>query len=378
MELLGNDDEALGRLIEYIHKLHTGESDRATWDAYAPWLTTADPLRVNAAIDSILSGTLQVMEYKQTVARFIRATGQGLDKAELPEYPPGHLLRQLDEENREIGIALDSLMVSMKALPKDIPEGHTDFSSLGQALSSLHLLQGHYVRLQNELFPLLEEATPRHNCLKLMWALEDEVLRLYGTAKSLVAGSHRGEEIKAYEILGTFFDQAHSLIYRERRILYPVAWRMVSPDRFAPGATLEAGSPLTSGVVSLSTGTLGVIELEALFKLLPVDVSFIDKDDRVRFYSDPPHRIFPRSPGVIGRRVQNCHPPKSVATVEKILETFKNGTRDSEEFWLELHGRFIHIQYFAVRDPSGSYLGTLEVSMDATHLRALEGEKRLL
>jgi len=119
-------------------------------------------------------------------------------------------------------------------------------------------------------------------------------------------------------------------------------------------------------------------QLEAIFSVLPVDISFIGSDDRVKYYSDPPHRIFPRSPAIIGRLVQNCHPPKSVATVEKILESFKSGDEDTAEFWLTVKERFIHIRYYAVRGESGEYLGTLEVSQDVTGIRALEGEKRLL
>ena len=102
------------------------------------------------------------------------------------------------------------------------------------------------------------------------------------------------------------------------------------------------------------------------------------RDDRLQFYSDPPHRIFPRSPQLIGRLVQNCHPPKSVATVETILTSFKEGSEDSAEFYLTIGEKFIHIEYYAVRNVKGSYLGTLAVTQDATHLRELVGQKRLL
>jgi hypothetical protein len=99
-------------------------------------------------------------------------------------------------------------------------------------------------------------------------------------------------------------------------------------------------------------------------------MSFVDENDEVRYYSDTPERIFPRSPAVIGRKVQNCHPPASVHVVEKILRAFKEGTRDAAEFWIEIRGRFIHIRYFAVRDAKGKYRGTLEMAQDATILNA--------
>jgi DUF438 domain-containing protein len=111
---------------------------------------------------------------------------------------------------------------------------------------------------------------------------------------------------------------------------------------------------------------------------LPVDLSFVDPEGRVQFYSDNPDRIFPRSPAVIGRNVANCHPPQSVDTVLKILDAFKDGSRDTSKFWLQLGGRFLLIQYFAVRNEGGEYLGCLEVSQDVTDIRSLEGEQRLL
>ncbi|MHA1561528.1 MAG: PAS domain-containing protein, partial [Promethearchaeota archaeon] len=111
---------------------------------------------------------------------------------------------------------------------------------------------------------------------------------------------------------------------------------------------------------------------------LPLDLSFIDENDNVLYYSDVPHRLFPRSPGVIGRNVKNCHPPKSQHIVMKILDAFKKGTKDVAEFWLDVKGNFIHIRYFAVRDKEGKYRGTLEVSQDITNIRKLEGTQRLL
>jgi DUF438 domain-containing protein len=109
-----------------------------------------------------------------------------------------------------------------------------------------------------------------------------------------------------------------------------------------------------------------------------VDLSFVNENDEVAYYSDVKDRIFPRSPGIIGRKVQKCHPPKSVHKVQKILNEFKEGSKDVAAFWIQLGGRFIHIRYFAVRDSNGKYKGTLEVSQDITEIKKLEGEKRLL
>jgi len=131
-------------------------------------------------------------------------------------------------------------------------------------------------------------------------------------------------------------------------------------------------------MVSLSTGQLSEEQLDRMLTRLPVDLSFVDADDRVRYYSETPNRIFRRTPAVIGRNVTDCHPQKSVDKVVEILTAFKEGSQDEAGFWIRLDGRFILIQYLAVRSEDGRYLGCLEVSQDATEIRALEGERRLL
>jgi len=130
--------------------------------------------------------------------------------------------------------------------------------------------------------------------------------------------------------------------------------------------------------VRLPSGLFSLAELTAVLNSLPVDITFIDAQDKVKYFSEGKERVFARPRSVIGRAVQNCHPPQSVASVEKILRSFKDGSRDVAEFWINFQGRFVHIRYFAVRDPDAKYLGTLEVSQDLGPLRALQGEKRLL
>lgn len=130
--------------------------------------------------------------------------------------------------------------------------------------------------------------------------------------------------------------------------------------------------------VNLDTGSLSPEQVNAVLKNLPIDLTFVDENDTVAYYSQSKERLFPRSPAVIGRKVQNCHPPASVHVVNRILEAFKKGERDVAEFWIRAKGSFIYIRYFAVRDENRKYLGCLEVSQDATAVRRLEGEQRLL
>lgn len=130
--------------------------------------------------------------------------------------------------------------------------------------------------------------------------------------------------------------------------------------------------------ITFQTGSLFKKEIEAIFNTLPVDVTFVDKNDTVRYFSKAKDRIFVRTKAVIGRKVQQCHPQKSVHIVNQILEAFKNGSRDVAEFWINLQGKLIHIRYYAVRNETGDYLGCLEVTQDITNIKKIEGERRLL
>lgn len=130
--------------------------------------------------------------------------------------------------------------------------------------------------------------------------------------------------------------------------------------------------------LQFKTGSLSKDEIESLFNSLPFDITFVDKDDHVKYFSNGKKRIFVRSKVIIGRKVQKCHPQKSVHIVNKIVDSFKSGERDVAEFWIPMDGRLIHIRYFAVRNNNGKYLGTIEVTQDLTDIKKIHGEKRLL
>lgn len=130
--------------------------------------------------------------------------------------------------------------------------------------------------------------------------------------------------------------------------------------------------------MQLETGSLSKEEVDAILNALPIDITFVDKDDQVKFFNKLGERIFARTRGVVWKKVQQCHPQKSIHVVNKIVESFKSGKKDVAEFWIQMGSRVIHIRYFAVRDKKGNFLGTLEVSQDITGIKGIEGEKRLL
>ena len=135
---------------------------------------------------------------------------------------------------------------------------------------------------------------------------------------------------------------------------------------------------MSEELLRFETGTFSKDEIEATLNTLPVDITFVDKEDTVRYFSKSEKRIFVRTKAVIGRKVQQCHPRKSVHIVDKILDGFKNGKKDVAEFWIQKGNRLVHIRYFPVRNKDGKYLGTIEVTQDITDLKKIEGEKRLL
>jgi len=206
----------------------------------------------------------------------------------------------------------------------------------------------------------------------------------------------------AHDIAGPTIAAVDEMIFKEENILFPTSletltpedWGMIyheSPrfgyclaepgDEYDPPRTQPAehsGSLPAGGAVVLPTGALSEDQLLGIFSVLPVDITFVDADDRVAFFSEGPDRVFERPRSIIGRKVQNCHPPSSVDVVERILSDFRAGRQNVAEFWIPLQERFVHIRYFAVRDRKGEYLGTVEVTQDLTHVRALEGERRLL
>ena len=258
--------------------------------------------------------------------------------------------------------------------------------------------ESHYLREENAVFPSVE----KHGLTgppKGMWsehqdihAIEKKLFDLNSeTDKTLTnnLGKLSDISLSLANILASHF-------YKENNILFPAAIRMFSKEEWDTVVQdfddigycsysvrpVGKGKPTEfvseDGEVVFGSGKLSVGMLEAIFSHLPIDMTFVDANDRVQFFSESPERIFVRSRAIVGRSVQLCHPQNSVHVVEEILNDFRDGKRDSAEFWINLGGKTIHIRYFAVRDEESKYLGCLEVSQDITEIMKITGEKRLL
>ena len=263
----------------------------------------------------------------------------------------------------------------------------------------------HYLREENVLFPMVE----KHGITEppaIMWMEHDKIREVKKKFTNLVEkwNTMTYEEFKKRlsDATKPLCSLLPSHFYKENNILFPAALESVSIDEWEevrkefdeigyccftpPAATVRMqveeprskAEPLTEETLKFETGSLSKEEVAAILDSLPIDISFVDRNDSVKYFNKAEKRIFVRTKGVIGRKVQMCHPQKSVHIVNKIVDAFKKGRKDSAEFWITMGGRFVHIRYFAVRDKSGKYLGTMEVTQDLTDIKKLEGEKRLL
>lgn len=277
-------------------------------------------------------------------------------------------------------------------------------------------IKTHFARKQNQLFPALEHKG-FNKPSKIMWSLDDLIEK---TIKEALQYLKNDEEDKFLGMQDAVIDIVEDMMQKEEEILYPTAMDMISDDEFVKMriGDDEIGyclidTPANYGDIDnkkdnipnkellgdlkdlllkhgaldnfnsekeldVSQGKLTLEQINLIFKHLQVDLSFVDENEISKFYSDTLHRIFPRSPGVIGRAVQNCHPKESVEMVEEIIRAFRSGEQDEAEFWIDMGDKFIYIIYTAVRDENGKFRGVLEMMQDATKIRKLEGSQRLL
>jgi DUF438 domain-containing protein len=253
------------------------------------------------------------------------------------------------------------------------------------------------------MFPYLEKygitAPP-----KVMWGVDDEIrVGIKETRKFLIDYTGNKEEVAAK--LEETINKVIEMVFKEENILFPMALDTLIEDEWVkimdesdeigyclagpagkwkparvnvePKDEEKLGDEGSKGYIKFETGILSAKEINGMFNNMPFDVTFIDKDDIVKYFTLGKERIFARTKAVIGRTVQNCHPPGSVHVVEKILEDFKSGKKDHEDFWIKMGNLYVYIRYFAVRDEDGTYLGTMEVTQNIQPIKELAGEKRL-
>jgi DUF438 domain-containing protein len=297
------------------------------------------------------------------------------------------------ENNR----VLDSKLKNLKPMIREFNSDLSD-SILKEALVTgfreIDKVRQYYLIKENVLFPLIEKDVPEFRCLSVMWSFHDDIRRnLKGIIEELE--STAVDMTRFNRLAGDIFFNIYAVKFREERILFPVISNFIPQSELNRLFTesFEIGFPfyqpqriqIDKGIVEietdkidLDTGNLTVDQIKLLFNHLPVDITFVDENNKVCYFSSPKKRIFPRSKAVIGRDVHNCHPPESVHVVEEIVETFRSGQKDMASFWINMKGMKLLIQYFAIRDEQGNYRGVVEVSQEISEIQSLSGERRLL
>ncbi|MBN2224919.1 MAG: DUF438 domain-containing protein [Deltaproteobacteria bacterium] len=325
-----------------------------------------------------------------------------------PAVPKGHPIQILMKEHELMLDFSERLVKIAGALTglRDLWAAEPHREEIAHLVDHLIESESHYVREENVLFPVIE----KHGITgppQMMWTEHTEIRKLKKELSSIIekpdATPFDQFAHRLHETASELADLLASHFNKENSILFPAALRVI-PERewpeirrqfdelgyccFTPpvpaapdSAYKDTPSPAAKtadGSVTFETGTLSIAELHALLDSLPIDVTFVDKDDTVRYFNQAADRIFPRAKAIIGRTVGNCHPAKSIDKVQAILDGFRDGTLPKAEFWIPMDEKLIYIRYLPVRDSAGAYLGCLEVTQDITPIKKIEGAKRLL
>jgi len=385
--VITDPEERIVALKEIIEDLHKGVDIKILKRRFLELIRDVAPSEIANMEQRLISEGMPEEEVKRLCDVHVEVFRESLEDKVVPGLPAGHPVHTYMLENRRAEAIIGQIQA--------VHDIRKEKEQLAVFLETLSLLNLHYTRKENQLFPILE-AHGVSGPSKVMWALHDDIRQML---KEVTARGR--EDLSTPKEIQALTHMISDMIYKEEHILFPMALETLGDSDWAKvregeeeigyawiqptegwkpsGETYQEKLPPEKiGSLTLDTGLLTAEQINLLLTHLPVDISFVDENDKVAYYSQTDDRIFPRSPGIIGRSVQNCHPSKSVHMVEKILQEFKAGNRDSAEFWIQMGKRFIHIRYFAVRDSRGSYRGTIEVSQDVTSIRGLEGDKRLL
>lgn len=401
-ELLDGKKERQGILKEIIKDLHRGKSVEEVKERFAKLIKDVGATEISQMEQSLIAEGIPEQEIKRLCDVHVMVFKESLDAQTKEETPPGHPVHTFIMENRQIEMVVQSLQEILNEIKGASSEALADYrQALLNELQLLSEIDKHYLRKENQLFPLLEQKGVQ-GPTRVMWQFHDDVRRILKELRQALE-DHNSQALleKGDQLTTTISD----MIYKEENILFPMALENLSepdwvkvrqgeeeigyafvtpgnqwqPVQVEQSEHIQATQGTNSGSeIKLDTGNLTPEQINLLLTHLPVDVTYVDEHNRVRYYSQGMHRIFPRSPGIIGRDVANCHPASSVNIVNKIVEEFKNNNKSEAEFWLEMNNRFIHIRYFAVRDQQGQYRGVVEVTQDVTDIRALKGQRRLL
>ena len=405
-ELINNSQSRKEKLKSLILKLHNGETQESVRNELLLSLSQIPYGEVVEVEQELIAEGLPEEEILDLCDAHSSVLEGRVDLSALKPVPDGHPVDVFRKENEEIRNVTNAIF----ALISDIL--HSSSESIREQViklrglyNNLYDVDKHYQRKEYLLFPYLEKLEIT-GPPKVMWGKHDEIRELIkGSIEVLHVDNLTREELEAAAemVLKPAVRSAQEMITKEEEILFPMAldtlnesdWYEISrqsieigfclydpPVDWRPEWVAEQSineSQKSGSHIQLPSGSFSAEELLAILNTLPVDMTFVDKDDKVKYFSQGAERIFQRNRAILNRDVRHCHPPASAHIVDKIIEDFKSGRENRAPFWINMGGKkMIHIEYFALRNEKGEYLGTLEVSQNVQPYRDLEDEQRIL
>lgn len=402
-EMINNREYRQKVLKELIMELHAGKDVNEVRDRFAKLIEGISPSEISEMEQALIMEGMPITEVQRLCDVHAAVFKGSIEEIHHPEEIPGHPVHTFMLENREIEKLINqSLKPSIENFKRD--DSKENIIKLLEDVNLLWDIDKHYSRKENLMFPYLEKygitAPP-----KVMWGVDDEIRDGLKEVRRHLT-DYKGNREEASAKLEETINKALEMVFKEESILFPMALDTLIEDEWInimnesdeigycltgpkgrwkperanvePKGGEKLGDENSKGYIKFETGILSAKEINGMFNNMPFDLTFIDKDDLVKYFTMGKERIFARTKAVIGRTVQNCHPPASVHVVEGILQDFKAGKKDHEDFWIKMGNLYVFIRYFAVRDEDGTYIGTMEVTQNIQPIKDLEGEKRLV
>jgi PAS domain S-box-containing protein len=401
---LAEDKKAL--IKEAIRQLHAGVPPEQVKEKFRHVLEGIDSLEIAKIEQELAKEGMKREEMRKLCDVHMAIFKEQLEKQQ-PNLQPSQPISILMEEHKiMLKMAEQLVTVANKVLKvNDMRYVTEEIHQVEHLAEDFTDSEKHYLREENVLFPYLE----KHGITEppaVMWMEHNEIRelkkKLHTLIKDLNEAGFQGFKDKLWETAKALSNLLQNHFYKENKILFPAAMSVITEQEwvdirkefdeigyccFTPPELItivpktevvHASTQAAEGILQFETGNLTKEQLDGLINALPVDITFIDAEDTVRYFNKPEERLFVRTKAVLGRKVQMCHPQKSLDVVTTILDSFKSGKKDVAEFWINLNNRLVYIRFFAVRDGNGKYLGTMEVVQDITEIKRIEGERRLL
>jgi len=410
-EYINNTEQRINELYDFAKQIINKGKGIELVKKYEEAIDNVQPFDVIDIVDRLVKDQIDLDDLKSGINKILNMFYRGLINQRIPDYTKIPFLASLWNENN----ALNAKLIELRPLIKKLNNKENSeyefqkvLKEIGLKVTELNNFEVHYIKKENILFPYVEKQLTEYQCQSVMWSYHDDIRFNIKDINRLTKEQSPDMKLLNRKI-GDLFFAMYAIRFREEYILFPVISKLFNYDEWVSMQlqSYEVGfafistpkkpqekealedkktnqtniinsTNFTDSLIDLDTGQLSIDQIILMINNLPVDVTFVNENDEVRYFSTPSHRIFPRSKAIIGRLVENCHPPSSVHIVKDLIDAFKSGKKNQESFWIEMGDKFILIRYFAMRDENGNYKGTLEVSEEVSSIRKLTGEKRLV